>query len=64
VAGNARYTAVLDACVLVPSAITTFQFVHTHWVRPDATAEQCAEALERSGLRATARRIREAAEFI
>ena len=45
-------------------AMTAFKYMRARWKRPDATAEQFAEALERCGLPATGRRIREAAELI
>jgi predicted nucleic acid-binding protein len=46
------------------TAMTAFKHMRARRKRPQATAEDFAQALERGGLPATAQRIREAAELI
>ncbi|KWR89646.1 PIN domain-containing protein [Cupriavidus sp. IDO] len=46
------------------AAIAAFKRMRARWKKPRATVEDFAQALERSGLPATAKRIREAAELI
>jgi predicted nucleic acid-binding protein len=45
-------------------AMTAFKYMRARWKRPNATAEEFAEALERCGLPATGQRVREAADLI
>jgi predicted nucleic acid-binding protein len=45
-------------------AIAAFKRMRSRWKKPEATAEDFAEALERGGLPATAQRLLEAAELI
>jgi hypothetical protein len=46
------------------AAIAAFKHMRARWKTPHTTVEDFAQALERSGLPATAQRIREAAELI
>lgn len=46
------------------AALAAFREMRARWKRPDATAEQFAQAMERNGLVATAQRLREAAGLI
>jgi len=45
-------------------AVAAFKRMRARWQKPDATAEDFAEALERAGLPTTAQRLREAAKLI
>lgn len=45
-------------------AVAAFKRMRARWKKPEATAEDFAAALERTGLPTTAQRLREAAELI
>lgn len=61
-AGHARYTALLDACVLYP--LPRKAASRTCGKKPQACPEDFAFALELGGLPTTAERLRLAAELI
>jgi hypothetical protein len=46
------------------AAAAAFKRMRTRWKKPEATAEDFAAAMERGGLPATARRLRESAALI
>ena len=76
-AGHARYTALLDMCVLYPlamtdalmsldpvNAIAAFKRMRSRRKKPQSSPEDFAYALEIGGLPTTAERLRLAVELI